>query len=122
MAQPNAESRHGAARVRSCRSPRAGLSDFDGALLRAVNFALRHPDVTKGAIGMSGLCDIRRFADGDVDDNVYFDNPVEFIQHEHDPHRLEQLRRLDHILVTGRDDVNRPSNETLSRILWDKGI
>ncbi|MBX6340874.1 MAG: esterase family protein [Thermomicrobiaceae bacterium] len=88
----------------------------------AVNFALRHPEQVGRAIGMSGLYDIRRFTDGYWDEEVYFNDPVEYIANEHDPARLDALRRLDLILVIGSDDPCRASNEEFSRILWDKGI
>ncbi|MCS7312466.1 MAG: hypothetical protein NZ742_06090 [Acidobacteria bacterium] len=48
--------------------------------------------------------------------------PFDFIQHEHEPNRLAALRRLDIILVTGREDGGRPNNEAFSQILWQKGI
>jgi esterase/lipase superfamily enzyme len=88
----------------------------------AVNFAFRHPDVVNRAIGLSGLYDVRRFARGHYDDNVYFNNPADFIANEHDHGRLEALRRLEIILVIGRDDPSFKSNEEFSQLLWSKGI
>src|SRR5918911_4159401 len=88
----------------------------------AVNFAFRHPDLADRVIGMSGYYDIKRFTRGYSDENVYFNNPCDFMQHEHDPNRLAQLRHLDIILATGRDDSGRPNNEQLSKILWSKNI
>lgn len=88
----------------------------------AVNLALRRPDRINRTIGMSGLYDIKRFADGYFDDNVYFNSPCDYIRHEHDPERLNLLRHLDIILVTGRDDANRANNEHFSQILWGKNI
>ena len=88
----------------------------------AVNFAFRHPELVDRAIGMSGLYDVKQLTDGYSDDNVYFNNPSDFIQHEHDPERLGRLRQLDLILVIGRDDPNCAHNEHFSGLLWDKGI
>ena len=88
----------------------------------AVNFALRHPDKTNRVIGMSGIYDIRPWTDGYVDDNVYLNNPVQYIANEHEPHRLNQLRRLDIVLPIGREDSNRSGTEHLSQLLWDKSI
>jgi esterase/lipase superfamily enzyme len=88
----------------------------------AVNFALRHPDVTNRVIGMSGIYDIRRWTDGYVDDNVYFNNPASYLENEHDAGRLALLQRLDITLAIGRDDANRGNTEHLSKLLWDKGI
>ena len=88
----------------------------------AVNFAFRHPEVAGRVIGMSGLYDIKRFTGGYSNDNVYFNNPSDFVQHEHDPERLRLLRRLDIILAIGRDDPNCADNEHFSGLLWHKGI
>ncbi len=88
----------------------------------AVNFALRHPERIDRTIGLSGTYDIRRWADGYYDDAVYFNNPVDFIQNEHDTARIQALQHQDIILAIGRDDVSRPSNEHLSGILWSKSI
>ncbi|HLZ25505.1 MAG TPA: alpha/beta hydrolase-fold protein [Ktedonobacterales bacterium] len=88
----------------------------------AFNFALRYPDVVNRALGMSGLYDISGFVDGYSDDNVYFNNPVAYIPNEHEPGRLDALRRLDLILATGRDDRFRSDNDYFSGLLWNKGI
>jgi esterase/lipase superfamily enzyme len=73
-------------------------------------------------IGLSGLYDVSRFSDGYVDDTVYFHNPALYLPNEHEPGRLEQLRRLDIILAIGRDDPNYGHNQWLSELLWSKGI
>ncbi len=88
----------------------------------AVNFAFRHPEHVTRVLGMSGLYDVRRFADGATSDELYFNNPIEYIAHEHDPERLAALRRLDTILAIGRDDPSCGSNQALSDELWGKDI
>jgi esterase/lipase superfamily enzyme len=88
----------------------------------AVNFALRHPWDVGRVLGMSGLYDIRRFADGYYDETVYFHNPCDYVANEHDAHRLEALRRLDIILAVGRTDPALGSSECLSARLWEKGV
>ncbi len=88
----------------------------------AVNFALRHPHLVGRTIGMSGIYDISRWADGDSSEHVYNHNPVWYIPHEHDGGRLAALRRQDIILAVGRDDSLRGNNEYLSGLLWGKGI
>jgi esterase/lipase superfamily enzyme len=88
----------------------------------AVNIALRHPHLVNRTIGMSGIYDISRWADGVGDGLVYANNPVAYIPNEHDWQRLEALRRLDIILVVGQDDGLRAVNEQLSTALWQKGI
>jgi esterase/lipase superfamily enzyme len=88
----------------------------------AVNFALRHPDVVGRVLGMSGIYDLSRFLGGHYDENVYFNNPVDFIANERDPARLMALKRLEVILAVGRDDALIDSNRRLSDSLWKIGV
>jgi esterase/lipase superfamily enzyme len=88
----------------------------------ALNFSLRHPEKVGRVLSMSGLADVRRFTDGYCDDNVYFNNPCDFLANEHDPVRLEALRQMDIILAVGHDDPLCESNRRLSQLLWDKYV
>ncbi len=88
----------------------------------AINFGLRHPDAVERVLSMSGLCDIRQFTEGHHDENVYFNNPVEFIPFEQEPSRLDALRHQDIILAVGQDDPLCASNQQLSHLLWSKDI
>ncbi len=88
----------------------------------AIAFGLRHPHLVRRSIGLSGIYDVKGFLDGHYDDEVYFVNPVDFTANLHDPGQIAVLQRQDIILVTGRDDVNRPSNELLSANLWRAGV
>ena len=88
----------------------------------ALDFALRHPQWVNRVLAMSGLCDIRRFADGYHDEMLYFHNPIEFLANEHEGWRLDALRRQDIILAVGRDDRLLHQNRELSGVLWSKGI
>ena len=88
----------------------------------AMSFGLRHPGVTGRILGMSGLYDIKEQTGGYSDDSVYFNNPADFIAHEHDPARLAAIRRMDIIFAIGRDDSMHWTNEQFSRTLWGKSI
>ena len=88
----------------------------------AVNFVLRHPELVGRTIGLSVVYDISQWTDGYHDDNIYFNNPMAFISNENDWGRLESLRGIDIIIVSGADDPLRNSSEDLSTILWDKEI
>jgi esterase/lipase superfamily enzyme len=88
----------------------------------AVNFAFRNPGTVRRVIAMSGLYDLREWMDGYYDDNVYFNNPVDYLANLHDEHILEQLRSMDIILVAGDSSGEAPNNRQLSQLLWDKGI
>ena len=88
----------------------------------AVNFAFRHPDLVGRVVALNGLYDISDWADGHHDNNVYFNNPVEFVRNEHDPVRLAQMNNMDIILVTSANETLRGETERFSQILWDQGI
>jgi esterase/lipase superfamily enzyme len=78
---------------------------------QAACLGLRHPHLVHRIIGLSGFYDIRRFTGGYTDGNVYASNPFDFIPNEHEPWRLEAMRRQDVILAVGADD---PSIRILS--------
>jgi esterase/lipase superfamily enzyme len=88
----------------------------------SMNFGLRYPDKVSRILAMSGIYDIRRFTTGYYDDNVYFNNPSDYIPNEYDPRRLALLQRQDIIMATGRADALMPSARDLSEKLWAKGI
>jgi esterase/lipase superfamily enzyme len=88
----------------------------------AMNFGLKHPDKVDRILAMSGLYDIRGFTDGFVNDDVFFNNPMQFIAEEHDGARLALLRHIDIIMASGRDDRLIGSARAMSGVLWSKGI
>lgn len=97
------------------RMAMAGCS-FGG--YHAVNFAFRHPQITGFCFSMSGAFDVRQFTDGYYDDNVYFNNPVDFIPNDQAP----DLWRMGIILGTADHDICKQDNERLSSILHQKNI
>ena len=88
----------------------------------AMTFGLKYPHLVDRIIGMSGLYDIRMQTDGYSDEYVYFNNPIQFIAHEHDSERLKHLYRQDIIMAIGRDDNFMEHNRIFSGLLWSKGI
>ena len=84
----------------------------------AVNFALKHPDVVSHLYSMSGAFDIKMFMDGYYDDNVYFNNPVDFAHGLSHP----DLWRMKIVLGTSEWDICRPANEHMSHLLGQKHI
>ncbi len=88
----------------------------------AINFGLKHPELTGRILSMSGLADVKSFAGDYFDDTLYYNNPCDYISGEFDPARLQLLRKLDIILAVGRDDRLFESNQRLAHLLWDKGI
>lgn len=88
----------------------------------AVNFALRHPDLIRRTIGLSGIYDIRRWLDGYSDDHVYFNNPLDYTANLHDWDQINRLKQIDIIFATGETDPNRWANDQLSTNLWRADI
>lgn len=88
----------------------------------AMNFGLKHPDHVNRILAMSGMFDIRMFADGYNGEHVYFNNPIQYIANEHEPHRLSLLHQLDIIIAIGREDRFIQGARDFSGLLWSKGI
>ena len=67
----------------------------------AANTLFKHPDRFRRCLALSGVYDIRRFMDGDYDDNFYFNNPMDYVANLSDPWYYHHLRRADIHLATG---------------------
>lgn len=85
---------------------------------QAANFAFRHPDKVSHMISMSGSFDIKSFMDGYYDDNVYFNNPVDYLKDSNHP----ELWNMKIILGVGEWDICLDGNKQLAKILTDKSI
>jgi esterase/lipase superfamily enzyme len=88
----------------------------------AMNFALRHPEITNRVISMSGVFNIERWVGDYRDDNIYYNSPCLYLPNEHESNRLHQMKRLEIILAVGQEDPNIGNNRWLSDVLWSKGI
>lgn len=93
----------------------AGCS-FGG--FHAANFAFRHPGLVSHLFSMSGAFDIRSFMDGYHDQNVYFNNPVEYLPGLNDA----SLWNMGIVLGLGEHDICRAANEHLSHLLHQKNV
>ena len=108
-----------------CRSQGIAIttsgSSFGG--YHAANSLLKHPDVFKRCLALSGVYDIRRFMDGDYDDNFYFNNPVDYVASLSDGYYLHHLSQCDIRLATGTGPYE-DSGPTyrLSEVLSQRGI
>lgn len=84
----------------------------------AANFAFRHPEIVSYMFSMSGAFNIKSRVDGYYDDNVYYNNPVDYLPDDHNPH----LWKMGIILGLADQDICRPQNEEMSEILHHKNI
>lgn len=106
-----------ARRDSSCHRVAVGGASFGG--YHAANIAFRHPDAVSHLLSLSGAFEMRSFLDGYYDDNVYFNNPPDYLANCSDPWKYHHLRI---ILSTGEWDLCRDENYRLSGILHAKGI
>ena len=94
-----------------------------GAFL-AANAYFKHPDLFRGVIAMSGSYDVKSYLSGFYDDNVYFNNPADYLPNLNDDYHLPLLRQADAILIiSGQGAYEAPDRSRhLSDILHAKGI
>jgi esterase/lipase superfamily enzyme len=108
-----------------CQSPGIGITTTGASFgaYHAANTLFKHPDKFKRCLALSGVYDIRRFMDGDYDDNFYYNNPVDYVGGLSDPWYLAQLASCDIRLVTGNGPFE-DSGPTFrfSEVLNAKGI
>ena len=108
-----------------CRTPGLPLTTTGASFgaYHAANTLLKHPHVFKRCLALSGIYDVRRYMDGDYDDNFYFNNPVDYVAGLSDPWYLEQLGSGDIRLVTGHGPWEHPEwSYQLSEALSRRGI
>ncbi len=84
----------------------------------ATNFAFKHPDVTKYVFNMGAAFDIRDQLDGYYDENVYFNNPPDFIPNA----QSSYFNDMFVVLGTGTNDMCWDANERMASVLRNKGI
>ncbi|HEX7730936.1 MAG TPA: alpha/beta hydrolase-fold protein [Terracidiphilus sp.] len=88
----------------------------------AVNTALRHPDVFSGFLSMSGAFDLTNFLHGYSDQDVYYNQPTQFLPSLSDPWFLNRYAGNTYVLATGWDDQCLGQNQHLDRVMSDKWI
>ncbi|HET7746385.1 MAG TPA: alpha/beta hydrolase-fold protein [Vicinamibacteria bacterium] len=108
-----------------CQAPWIAITTSGSSFgaYHAVNSLFKHPDRFRRCIAMSGVYDVRRFMDGDYDDNFYFNNPIDYVANLDDPWYRQQLDQCDIHLVTGHGPYE-DSGPTyrFSEVLRRKGI
>ncbi|MEM9324769.1 MAG: alpha/beta fold hydrolase [Bacteroidota bacterium] len=89
---------------------------FGGYL--AANFAFKHPEKVSHLFSMSGSFDIKSFLDGYYDDNVYYNNPVDYLPGNNHP----DLWNMKIVLGVGEWDICLEANQRLADIFNQKNI
>jgi esterase/lipase superfamily enzyme len=95
----------------------------------AANLAFRHPHLFQKLAAFSGRYDLTHSVedfgnlfDGYYDENIYFNNPCHYLPNLDESWRIEALRRMDIVMVIGREDPFVHNNHYLSGVLHGKGI
>lgn len=99
-------------------SAKAAFAGCSFGAYHATNFAFRHPEVAGYLFNMGGAFDIRDQVKGFYDDNVYFNNPPDFIPGLQHP----ALYEMGIVFGTGDQDMCMDANIRMSEILKAKGI
>ena len=108
-----------------CQTPGIAITTTGASFgaYHAANSLLKHPQLFRRCLAMSGVYDLRRFMDGDYDDNFYFNNPVDYVANLSDPWLLDELARDDIRLVTGTGPwEDRGPTYRMSEVLSSRGI
>ncbi|HMF78609.1 MAG TPA: alpha/beta hydrolase-fold protein [Bryobacteraceae bacterium] len=88
----------------------------------ALNFALKHPDLTAACITMSGTFDLRPFMNGYYDNDFYLNNPVDYVPNLADSWFLDRYQQMRIVLAAGDHDIGLGENFRMAEILGRKGI
>ncbi len=88
----------------------------------ALNIALKHPDEFDKVIGLSGVYDIKEFLDDYYDDDVYYNNPVDYIPNLADRTLLQRIKEIDFRLVSYTSDPRNALANRMSHVLRMKFI
>ncbi|CAN5261388.1 alpha/beta hydrolase-fold protein [soil metagenome] len=88
----------------------------------AATLALRHPEVARKVLCLSGAYDAARWLDGRRDGDCYYVNPIAFLPGLADERYLGPLRRTDIIIATGDEDPNVEESRALAALLQAKDV
>ena len=103
---------------RECNVQKIGVAGCSFGGFQALNFAFRHPEQVGHLFSMGAAFDIRSFLRGYYDDNVYYNNPPDYIPNAQNP----EFYNMNIVLGTSAHDFCRGSNEQMSGILRAKNI
>lgn len=107
-----------------CRSltPIATVGASMGAY-HALNSLLKHPNVFKWCIGMSGIYDVRKYFGGMYNNEMYFNNPPDYVGGMDDHWLLEQIRSCSINLIVGQGPWEHVDwTESMANALWSKAL
>lgn len=98
------------------------LAGMDLGGYHVVNLALKHPRKFDKVIGLSGIYNIRPFFGDFYDDNVYYNNPVDFVPNINQQQLLSDLMSIDFRLVSYTRDNRKSYADKMAHIFRSKFI
>jgi len=100
-------------------NPRTIVTGCSFGAYHALNFAMRHPDKVTDCVCMGGAYDIKKFVDGWYSEDIYFNNPPDYLANCTDGWRYNHIRT---VLSTGEWDMCWNDNERMAGIMRGRGI
>lgn len=101
-----------------CSSEKLAVAGCSFGGYHAANFAFKHPDKTKYLFSMGGAFDIKPRLDGFYNEDVFYNNPLDYLAESKD----ENLWKMNIALGTSDLDFCKDSNIKLAYILSQKNI
>ena len=101
------------------QTPRLIATGCSFGAYHAANFGFRHPDKVTGIVTMGGAFDMKDFVDGWYGEDLYFNNPPDYLANCTDPWKYNHIRT---VLATGEWDFCWEKNERFAAVLRNKGI
>lgn len=88
----------------------------------ALNSALKHPELFGKAISISGIYDVRGFLNDFYNDDVYYNNPTDYVPNLNNQKLLNRIMDVNFRLVSYDSDERRDGAIRMSNILRAKFI
>jgi len=98
------------------------IAGIDLGGYHAITSALKNPEIFDKAIGISGIYDVKQFMNGFYDDDVYYNNPIDFVPNLNKQPMLDNIRGVDFRLVSYEGDERKEQAQRLSTVLRMKFI
>lgn len=103
---------------KECNVDKIGVAGCSFGGYHALNFAFKHPEKVAYMFSMGGAFNIKSQLGGYYDDNVFFNNPPDYIPDAQNGH----FHDMKIVLGTSEHDFCKGENEWMSQILHRKGI
>ncbi len=101
-----------------CNTSKVAVAGCSFGGFQAANFAFKHPEKVSDLFTMGAAFDIKDFLSGYYDDDVYFNNPFDYLPNAQNP----SIWNMNIVLGTCSGDFCKAENETLSKVLAFKNV